>query len=274
MRKNTSKKVISASRRIELLGYFPDRLMDFLQARCPPEKVHTIVLWSKKPVGLIHNQTLRKFLTQYDQLFLHFTITGMGGSFLEPGTPRVEESFRLLPSLIDILGDPRRIVIRFDPIVHFRLPDGKTYTNLSHFEEVLHATKSAGISRMIISWAALYSKVMARLGRLGIEPILPSTLEWQREVDYIFEKSHAQGIEISACCVPGLPRSSCIDGALLSLLHPRHLPASTQKAKGQRVLCGCTESWDIGWYFHCPGGCGYCYANPQESPRLIGPSPL
>ncbi len=266
--------MISASRRIELLGYFPDQLMDFLQARCPPEKVHTIVLWSKKPGVLLHHPMLRKFLSQYDQLFLHFTITGMGASFLEPGTPSAEESFRLLPSLIDIVGDPRRIAVRFDPIVHFRLPNGKMYTNLPHFEEILHVVQSHRISRVIISWVALYPKVRARLRRLGIEAISLSPTEWEREAAYILDKAHALGIEISGCCVPGLPRSSCIDGKLLSELHPQKLPASIQKAKGQRELCGCTESWDIGWYFSCPGGCVYCYANPKEAAQLIGPSPV
>lgn len=268
------KKVISASRRIELLGYFPDRLMDFLQARCPPEKVHTIVLWSKKPEVLIHNATLRKFLTQYDQLFLHFTITGMGGSFLEPGTPSPEESFRVLPSLIDILSDPRRMVIRFDPIVHFRLPDGRIYTNLSHFDEIAQIAKSHGVPRIIISWVSLYPKVKARLLRLGLEPILLTQEEWQKEVANIFGKAKRFGIEISGCCVSGLPRGACIHGALLSSLHPQNFPASTEKARGQRDLCGCTESWDIGWYLPCPGGCVYCYANPQESAQLIGASPV
>ncbi len=268
------KKVISASRRIELLGYFPDQLMNFLKARCPPEKVHTLVLWSKKPRELVHNHPLRKFLTQYDQLFLHFTITGMGGSFLEPGTPTLEESVRLLPFLIDILGDPRRVVLRFDPIVHFRLPDGKKYTNLSHFEEILQVAKLYGISRMVLSWVSLYPKVRARLERLGIEPLVLSQEEWEKEAAFVFEKARILGIEIFGCCIPGLPRASCIDGAFLSLLHPQHLPASTEKAKGQRVLCGCTESWDIGWYFTCPGGCVYCYANPKEAFRLVGPPPL
>lgn len=43
----------------------------------------------------------------------------------------------------------------------------------------------------------------------------------------------------------------------------------SNKAFGQRVHCGCTESKDIGRYDTCPHGCFYCYANtsPMNAQR-------
>ena len=45
-----------------------------------PARVHTCVLWSKDFRSLIQNRDgLRDALSLYRQLYLHFTITGLGG---------------------------------------------------------------------------------------------------------------------------------------------------------------------------------------------------
>ena len=76
------------------------------------------------------------------------------------------------------------------------------------------------------------------------------------------------GLRLLACCDPSLVEAGaepahCIDGELLTRLHPRGLPTELGKDKGQRPQCGCTPSVDIGSYRQrCPDGCRYCYANP------------
>ena len=115
-----------------------------------------------------------------------------------------------------------------------------------------------------LSWMDVYSKVRKRLNKAGIEPVSLSKKEWQKESDWIHKTAGESGITVHGCCVEGLPDSSCIDGRLLTELHPNLERASSNKAKGQRGRCGCTESWDIGWYNSCPGGCLYCYAQPQK----------
>lgn len=44
------------------------------------------------------------------------------------------------------------------------------------------------------------------------------------------------------------------------------------KDKGQRQLCGCIESKDIGRYDTCPHACRYCYANSNEQIARINHS--
>jgi hypothetical protein len=273
------KKVISASRRLDLLAFFPDRLRDFLTRRCPPEKTHSVVLWSKNPSPLAADPALRRTLERYDQLFLHWTLTGMGASRLEPRVPSLSDSLGMLESVKKILGSPRRIRVRFDPIVHLRMRDGSAYSNLGQFVRVAEAARRAGIEDMIVSWMDPYwmdpyPKAVHRLRRHGFVPEAVSRERWSEESGWLIREGERIGMRLTGCCVPGLPGSSCIDGRVLSRLHPRGEPCSALRAKGQRALCGCTESWDIGWYLPCPGGCLYCYARPSESgePGFTGPA--
>ncbi|MDM7925085.1 MAG: DUF1848 family protein [bacterium] len=254
-------------------GSFPDRLVRALESRCPPERVHSVVLWSKRPVPILENRDLARCLGRYEQVFLHLTVTGMGGSFLEPGIPRPDQVIRMIPELAGRLGTGRRMTVRFDPIIHLRLPGGGRYCNLHHFRRVAEAAAKAGVERAAVSWMQCYAKVVSRLERLGIRAEEPSDSEQEEETGRLFEITRELGLKLSGCCVPWLPVSSCIDGRLLSDLHPTRKPASIKRAAGQRPACGCTESWDIGWYDPCPGGCLYCYANPAAAPSLTGPVP-
>lgn len=274
MNKKFKYKVISASRRIELPGFFPDQLVKFLSERCPPDTVHTLVLWSKNPHPILYHKTLHEELKKYNQIFLHLTITGMGKSFLEPNIPSMDDILNLIPDLVAFLGDVRRIRIRFDPIVHLILPGNIEYSNIIHFTTVADRASETGIADMVVSWMDLYGKVRKRLKKYGIQPVEMTSHVWKKEAEWLYDEATKRNIRLHACCVNGLPVSKCIDGAFLNLIHPQNKNASEKKATGQRMLCGCTESWDIGWYKVCPGGCVYCYANPAVFPELQGDHPV
>jgi len=230
-----------------------------------PEDVHTLVLWSKDFRPLLRDVGgVRRALAVYDQVFCHLTITGLGGTPLEPGIPPWQEVAVQLPELVQFVGDPRRVSVRYDPIVHWY--EGEAIrSNLPHAEPILREVRRAGITALRISFATVYGKVRKRKGWRWYDPGREQRLEITGNLVTLASAlgltlySCSQGDVLSAGALP----SRCIDGELLTALHPQHLPAALAKDRGQREECGCTLSVDIGSYgMRCPNGCRYCYANP------------
>ncbi|KPJ60617.1 MAG: hypothetical protein AMJ46_05820 [Latescibacteria bacterium DG_63] len=256
-------RVISASRRIDMVGTAPENLSEILRTRFPPSEVHTLVIWTKDPMALLTDLELRETVSGYDQLFVHCTITGMGATRLEPRSPPMEKALSSLSGLVELVGLPVRIRVRFDPLVHFVLPSGRRYSNVRHFGRVAREAATLGVPSVTVSWMECYTKVERRLAREGIKVESVSQELIKRETDHMQQECAELGLTLLGCCAPGLESSRCIDGNLLGQLHPRGLKCSEAKAKGQRALCTCTASLDIGWYSRCAHGCLYCYGNPS-----------
>jgi len=275
------RQVISASRRTDVPMHWSVWLGDAVRrgsvdvpqpysgqvkrVSLQPEEVHTLLLWSKDYRPLLQDiGGVRQALAVYDQVFCHLTITGLGGTALEPNIAPWQEVAAQLPELVQFLGDARRVSVRYDPIVHWY--EGEVIrSNLAYAESILHEVSLAGISAVRISFATLYGKVHRRKGWRWYDPGREQRLEITGN---LVKLAAALGLTIYSCSqsdlLPaGAVPSRCIDGELLAALHPQHLPAAMAKDPGQRPACGCTLSVDIGSYaMRCPNGCRYCYANP------------
>jgi len=275
------QQVISASRRTDIPMRYLPWLIEVLEqgyvdvpqpyngrirrVLLRPEDVHTLVLWSKDLWPLLHDvKGTRRMLTRYEQLFCHLTITGLGGSMLEPHILPWREVVTQLPELVQFTGDARRVSVRFDPIVHWYDGD-ETRSNVPFAEAILSHVSQAGITAVRISFATLYGK----LRRRGVRWCDPSPAQRLEITGHLVELARRLGLTLYACSqsdlvAAGAVTSCCIDGELLSALHPRGLRAATGKDAGQRPACGCTPSVDIGSYaMRCPNACRYCYANPE-----------
>jgi len=253
--------VLSASRRTDLSACFPDYFIEKLKDY-PPERVHTIVIWTKNPENMLTNKRLRSTLARYSQLYIQLTITGLGGSVLEPHIPPWQEVAGMLAGLVDFTGDARRITWRFDPIIRAET-DGKLLSNIGMFPELVSKVSRVGIPLCRTSWVEPYAKVQRRCVRQGVTLSLHSSAERQEHARELIRIAGDHGMHMQFCAMKDFSKSRCIDGELLSELHPDGLSCSHLLAKGQRPLCGCTQSIDIGWYSQkCPHGCLYCYASP------------
>jgi hypothetical protein len=278
------KTVISASRRTDLVAHFPEWLAGALRDRrarfigprgrareadLSPAAVHTIVLWSKDFTNLIEDRhDLRRLLASYGQIYCHFTITGLGGTALEPGVPAPEAALSQLEPLAAIAGRPERVSLRFDPVVHWR-EGGVVRGNLCYFETAARRAAALGLRDVRTSFAQRYEKAVRRFLRAGLEFHDPSTEEKRAILARMASFAGSLGLRLHVCSqafladVPGVRASSCVDGRLLAELHPAGEAAPSGKDGSQRTDCMCTESLDIGSYAQaCPHSCVYCYANP------------
>jgi hypothetical protein len=253
--------VLSASRRTDLVGCYPQSMVDRLQ-EYPPEVVHSVVVWTKNPLNMIVEGPLKRTLRNYRQIFVHLTITGMGGTEFEPLIPPWEETVEMIGPLIDLVEEPKRISWRFDPILEVE-GQGKAYTNFDLFSQLASAIAPWGVETCRVSWVSPYPKVLSRFARKGWRFVPGDSKGRKGQADQLENIASSRGMSLYFCSMQGFPVSSCIDGRLLSQIHPQGLPCSRKKAKGQRQLCGCTESLDIGWYsLSCKHRCLYCYALP------------
>ena len=280
------KKVISASRRTDLIAFFPDKLTSMLEEKkarvygpsghtysvdLDPQKVHSVVLWSKNFDNFLNNRfNLRDRLNRYDLLYCFFTVTGLGGTFIESGVPSMGKAIGQLDPLIEAVGGPEKVSVRFDPIVFWETGKGKRETNLYVFEKLAPLLSSRGIKDIRFSFVQWYNKAKRRAAKTGFLYVDPSEEEKKTAAAELVSIAKSWDLDLYSCSqrflteVPGVHSSSCIDGNLLQTLHPQKEITSIKKDKTQRKECGCTESIDIGSYsLSCPHSCIYCYANPS-----------
>ncbi len=162
-------RVLSASRRTELVGHFPDLLAERVEA-ADPTRLHTVVLWSKDPRHLLSHPRLRAALSRVGQVFLHWTITGLGGTFLEPGVPAAAVQLDLLDAIIAFLGDPRRLHWRYDPLLSVtRGSERLSNMDLAHFRALAEPFAGAGVATVHTSFVTPYPKLLRRFAAAGVE---------------------------------------------------------------------------------------------------------
>ncbi len=264
MARTSLKKVVSASRRTELLGHFPDLFAQRLE-EVGPEQVHSVVIWTKDPRPLLTHARVRAALTGVGQVFLHWTVTGLGGTFLEPNVPPAAGQVALLEEITAFAGDPRRVHWRYDPLIAVRR-EGERLTNLDlpRFRSLAESFARAGVPAVHTSFVTPYPKVVRRFAAAGVTLETPEPEARQPFLAEMKRIAGELGLQLLTCAEPGYPRQRCIDGDLLQTLHPTGEPCRTDRAKGQRDLCGCTASLDLGCYLPCPNRCLYCYAHPER----------
>jgi len=295
--------VLSASRSRDLVHRSPELLAGILLGEAPcrfgphaaetrvePEKLHSVLLWTKDLGNLLTHDRLRRALVTLVErhqvlISLSLTVTGMGGTFMEPGIPpwrNVRDDLAAL--LAQGWIDARAVLYRYDPFLAVRTPGGHVFSNARRaaFARICAPMLALGIVRVTTSRgdARHYPRVPERVAAAGLAWIPIEEAPAVALCHAMDEFCRSHGADFSVCCEPCAPglrdRWGCVDGRWLNEgKGPRHAPATTvlhNRIGKQRPACRCTYSRDVG---HSTGsatcfsggyGCLYCYA--QAHARL------
>jgi len=295
--KPSTQIVISASRRTDIPAFYMKWFMEQVSKGsfkvinpynrhvsiipATPDKIHTIVFWSKNFGPLIKGGFGERLKKIGFNLYFNFTIN-IDSPILEPHVPPLKERIKQLNYLCRHF-DVRCINWRFDPICFYKDKNERIMNNLKGFSLITKKVSQLGIKRCTTSFMDDYPKIRKRIASIpGFSFIFPS-LEKRKEIILKIEKELvAKGIQLFICCekelLEALPpnssitKSSCIPNDLLVEIYGGNL--SFKKDSGQRIKdgCGCMVSVDIGSYhLHpCYHNCLFCYANPSSVQPVAG----
>ena len=290
--KPNQKTVISASRRTDIPAlYMKWFMVNVNKGRfevmnpynrhvsivpATPDKVHTIVFWSKNFGPFIEGGYGEALTKMGFNLFFNVTLNS-DLSLLEPNIPAIAVRIAQLRHLSSHYSVDS-INWRFDPICFFRFGDSEIQNNLADFQMIARNASRLGIGRCITSFMDHYPKIRRRTrskpGFSFIDPPLEKKKTLLLWMEQILDN---ENIKLQTCCekevldaLPldtGITNSSCIPNDLLVKIFGGRL--SLKKDAGQRIKqgCGCMDSVDIGSYHQhpCYHNCLFCYANPSSS---------
>ena len=264
---NSPNRIISASRRTDLPGYHADECAARLGRLRKP--VHSVFFWTRYPRRLVAPGPLGDLVRWgIENPFVHLTLTGLGGSKLEPNVPPTAEVIAQLDGLLEALGaEPRRVLWRFDPVlVEAMTPD--------RFEVLARELGGRGVQTCTISFPALMSLKGSLAPTYQRHGLARHDRKVKRDLALrLAEVAGRHGLTVQACCQPKLVQdcggaitpACCISAPLAVALHPRRLPLDLPRDPAQRRSCRCIKSDDIGKYTdRCASGCVYCYSSASD----------
>jgi len=290
--------IISASRATDIPAFYSKWLMERLNKgymvwRNPFNnvkqyisfnKTRLFVFWSKNP------KPLHKYLPELDKrginYYFQFILNDYEKENFEPNVPPLDKRIETFIKLSKLIGKDK-VVWRFDPLI---------LTNEIDENILLEKIKSVGdkiykhSSKLVFSFADIniYRKVKSNLRREEIEYIEFDKIKMGNMARGISELNKKLGLELATCCEEinleefGIKHNKCIDDELIYKLFKQdkilmdflgydnneqtdlfseNQKRPNMKDKGQRKVCGCIVSKDIGEYDTCSLLCVYCYAN-------------
>ena len=296
--------IISASRSTDIPAFYPDWFINrlksgycvwvnpFNQKRMYVSFQNTkaIIFWSKNPKPLF------PYLKYLDECGLHyyfqFTLNDYDRERFEAKVPELKQRIETFQELSENIGK-EKVIWRFDPLL---------LTDKIGVEELLQKVENIGnqlqdyTEKLVFSFADIegYKKVKNNLKRLNInyrdftQETMIKFASGLQELNKKWQLSLATCAEELDLTDYGVGHNRCIDGDLMkrifaedtdfvyylsfgkfpdkNTLFPveHHNQEWNSKDKGQREICGCMVSKDIGAYNTCPHNCVYCYANTSK----------
>ena len=183
------------------------------------------------------DKLIEKLIEHKDKCILHFTVTGMGGSKIEPFVPTVEQSVKKIKKLIDGGFPVKQVVLRIDPIV-------PTAKGVETAKNVLEEFSGLGIERIRISFLDMYKHVKERFQENDISIPYNGSFHAPDSIrQFAFKQMYEKAIEfgymiVQTCGEPGFESTPCISQMDIDILGLTDV-IKLEGSKEQRSSCGC-----------------------------------
>jgi len=256
------------------------------------DKTRLIVFWTKNPKPMF------KHLDYLDSLginyYFQYTLNDYDDEKLEPNVPSTQSRIDTFIKLSERIGK-EKVIWRYDPLI---------LTDKISVEDLLRKIENIGnqlvnhTNKLVFSFADIknYKRVQSNLKKSSINFVDFDDDTMNQFAEGLQQLNTKWGFEIGTCAekIPlekyGIVHNKCIDDDLIIDLFKYDVElmdflgvkiistnsckediikkTKTNKDNGQRELCGCIMSKDIGEYNTCPHCCEYCYANSSKEEAL------
>lgn len=255
------------------------------------KKCQVFVFWSKYP------QPIMSWLSEIEergyQYYFQYTLNDYEREGLEPRIPQLIKRIVTFKKLSERIGR-HRIIWRYDPII---VSKSLSVANILERIQYIAEEISPFTEKFVFSFLDLYKKTKINLKKIDPSLRPPTDEEIYQLAKGIVDINNrlpyplvlatcAEKIDLSLF---GISHNRCIDPDLLIRLCPKsqeimdtysstvyslqnNIISNFKKSEkdnlkdiGQRILCGCAHSKDIGHYNTCMHLCTYCYANQSKN---------
>lgn len=261
------------------------------------EKTKFIVFWSKNPRPLIPYLDYLK--ERNIGCYIQYTLNDYENEGLEKNVPALQYRIDTFKMLVDKLGKGS-VIWRFDPLI---LTNNINIDTLIDKIGYVGSQLEGYTEKMVFSYAdiAPYKRVKNNLEANHINYREWDYNMMNNFAEKLSSLNKAWGYTLATCgekvdhSLYGIEHNRCIDDRLIARLayNDKELMdflgieiienpvdgnnvlkldngkyavfTKNNKDKGQRPLCGCIVSKDIGQYNTCPHLCEYCYANSSKA---------
>lgn len=198
-----------------------------------------------------------KLIEHQDKCILHLTVTGMGGSKLEPFVPTLEETYEKFTQLIDKGFPIKQVVLRIDPIIP--TPKG-VQTALKVIKLFIN---NFNIKRIRWSSLDMYKHVLERFKEENIKPPYETFNANIVKINGLYSIlqgiCYVNDIDLEACGEEGY-HTPCVSQKDLDILQINDIKLIGSAE--QRKTCGCPSNKTElikGKPQRCPNKCLYCF---------------
>lgn len=249
----------------------------------PVNDIGCFTIWTKGPLSnLTESKPLYEVIKSFKKnkcvLGLEFTITGLGGSFIEPGIPYWKDNVKALKSLLahtPKILDADAVIVRYDPVLRIQLKDGRILTNmnLGYFKKILKEFTAIGVKRFttkpLLDKKDDYPSVNKQFKIVNSKVIPIDKNEFQEFYKKMIAIAHNNNAELIMCCNSiHDERAGCIDGytflAAGKKLYGKKWDRISLLPRPSRKDCKCSNWIDVGvnkgikTCFTTNSGCVYC----------------